>query len=139
MTWLSISTGGLYYLDAIYVAALLLLPSHLREDGKSFFDDDKGMMPHIVCSDAKLDLSNVFDASEFCVVVEGRVVARCKDLVRAFTCLICVFYVYVYVEYPNILQGTYTFVQKFMLQLSDGTETLLRVLTLMNKVKKHVY
>ena len=111
------------------------MPSHLREDGKSFFDDDKGMMPHIVCSDAKLDLSNVFDASEFCVV--GRVVARCKDFVCAFTCLICVFYVF-NVEYPNILQGTYTFVQKFMLQLSDGTETLLSVLTLMNKVKKHV-
>ena len=71
----------------------------------------------------------------YSILMENVVVAETSDFVQAFALLLGAFYVF-NVEYPNKLEATLLFFQKFILDLSDRTKLPSKVLTLMSNLKK---
>ena len=71
----------------------------------------------------------------YSILVENVVVAETSGFVQAFALLLGAFYVF-NVEYPNKLEATLLFFQKFILDLSARTKLPSKVLRLMSNHKK---
>jgi len=105
-----------------------------------FFTDN--VYPRLICNKLKSqtdDLSLVLDdSSVFDVVVESEIIAHCDNFLDAFIVLLACYYVF-NLAYPKKLEGTLTFVQKFLLKIGDSTKTLPRVAGLITRLKKFIF
>ena len=124
---------------------MLTIPYLLRENVYDIFhvDDnaDVNFYQRIKCLSVTSDsdaLENVFigECEVFEIVVDNRMVARTNDFFQEFSVMMASYYVF-NLEYPNTLVGTLSFIQRYILGISDSTKTLQRVLTLVAKVRKN--
>lgn len=116
----------------------MMVPFLLRETPKYFKDNESDTSPRIICSTYTNgdDYVNLLDDSaKFSVVVEDVIIMHTNNFVDAYSALMASFYVF-NLEYPRELQGTFSFVQKYLLQISDSTKIQAKVSGLIIRLKK---
>ena len=129
------------YSDRTDCLNVLLVTCLLREDYDVMFcDDGSNNNPRIRIRQENDRQENVAEAivadnSTFEVYVEDRLIASTDDLVKAFATMIGCHYIF-NLSYCKELEGTFIFMQKYVLKICDSTKTPGKVLGLINKVKK---
>ena len=123
----------LYFTDSTAVAALVTLPMLLKENTSEYFNVDRAT-PTILPMIQLNELLNVLDEeNSFKVVVEGNKICETGDFLHAYTVMFAAYYVF-NLAYPVKLEGTFSFIQKFILKIGDKVKTKPKVLTLIAKV-----
>ena len=118
-------------------AALQHIPYLLREDPMVYFIEAN----HPRIKNEEIALTKKFDIIteddiEFNIMVERIRMATCKDFFRAMAVKFSCYYIF-NLQYPPKLEATCFMIQKFLLRISDKSNSPSKVLKLISNIKKH--
>lgn len=74
------------------------------------------------------------DDMEFTVVTAGNVIGKTKDLLSAYVVMFASYYIF-NLAYPAKLNGTFMFIQKYILKIGDSLSIPPKLITLFGKLK----
>ena len=105
------------------VTALCLIPFMMKEKlcnlviqvGKDEQVDPKGKIAPVLISKG-----TVFESDEFTIIAEEEVIQEFTEFTIAFASLFAMYWI-LNLKYPDSLQLTYSFIQKIIVNLNDGT------------------
>ncbi|XP_057300287.1 uncharacterized protein LOC130630716 isoform X2 [Hydractinia symbiolongicarpus] len=123
--------------DEKYQMSMVLLPHLLREDASNLFQNfGKKTFVQICATGHVPTLSDVFrTGATYRVVIDGNETDATDSLIMAFEVVFALHYLF-NLAYPTCLEAFFSFIQKHIIKLKDGTAPNSKALKLISKLNE---